>query len=273
MKFTPTRFQFLSTIDVDSAFAYKNKGLYRTLGGISKDVFSLRIGNLRRRLSFILNSERDPFDTFHLLETLHEQYKVQGVFFFLLADFGKYDKNVSHRGEALRHRIAHIALGNQVGIHPGVASNQSRDRLKLECERLAEITGRPATRSRQHYLVMSFPSTYRNLIEMGIADDYTMGFAGDTGFRAGTSNAFQWYDLERETATPLMVHPFAVMDATLRFYLSLDPDQAIQRMSELLDQVRKVNGTFCTLWHNESLSELPPWQGWRRVFEEILKKA
>jgi hypothetical protein len=31
--------------------------------------------------------------------------------------------------------------------------------------------------------------------------------------------------------------------------------------------VRKVNGPFTAVWHNESLSNQDRWKGWRLVFE------
>ena len=42
---------------------------------------------------------------------------------------------------------------------------------------------------------------------------------------------------------------------------------------EVVKEVRKVDGTFVSLWHNESLSEMPPWEGWSGVYEEMVKMA
>lgn len=264
-------FKCISTVDIDSAFAFRHKGVIRTLGGISKDVFTLKISNFRNRLNFLLNSERDPYDTFSLMETLHKQNNTESIFFFLLADFGKYDKSVSYLSEALRQRISHVADVSKVGIHPGVASNKSVEILSKERIRLEKITGKSCDLSRQHYLVMKFPETYRRLVQVGISHDYTMGFASSVGFRAGTSFPFPWYDLADEKITGLTIHPFTVMDATLRYYLRLNPGEAIDLIKEMKMAVREVNGTFVSLWHNESLSEIDPWLGWRKVFEEMLK--
>ena len=66
------------------------------------------------------------------------------------------------------------------------------------------------------------PETYRNLIEFDITDDYTMGYAAQPGFRASTCSSFNFYDLDREQETKLRVHPFCIMDASLRHYLNVD---------------------------------------------------
>ena len=56
-----------------------------------------------------------------------------------------------------------------------------------------------------------------------------------------------------------------------RQYLRLNPDEAIEKIREIMDKVKKVNGTFISLWHNESLSDKGVWQGWRKVFEEVVR--
>jgi hypothetical protein len=71
--------------------------------------------------------------------------------------------------------------------------------------------------------------------------------------------------------TKLMVVPFQAMDATLLYYLKLTPDEAILRCKQLVDEVRAVNGTFVSLWHNETLGNYLQWDGWRRVWEELLE--
>ena len=50
-------------------------------------------------------------------------------------------------------------------------------------------------------------------------DDYSMGYVGEPGFRAGISIPFPFYNLLDEKETALMVHPFAFMDRGLKDYL------------------------------------------------------
>ena len=44
-------------------------------------------------------------------------------------------------------------------------------------------------------------------------------------------------------------------------------------IEELMLEVKKVNGTFISVWHKESLKDSGQWLGWRNVFEQILKKG
>ena len=100
-----------------------------------------------------------------------------------------------------------------------------------------------------------------------------MGYADVPGFRAGLCTPFKFYDIDKEQKTNLTIHPFAVMDATLKYYLKISPDQAMEHISPLIKEVKKWNGTFISLWHNESLSNNKIWKGWKTVYEKMVKEA
>jgi hypothetical protein len=167
--------------------------------------------------------------------------------------------------------VHHLREKCSIGIHPSYASNRSLKTLKKEFERFSCILGKKPVISRQHYLIMRFPDTCRALIDQGIQDDYTMGYASRIGFRAGTTMPFRFYDLEREVETNLVLHPFICMDVTFRQYLGLTPEKASDMIRTMMNKVRLVHGRFVSLWHNESLSEYGLWKGWRKVYEDMLK--
>ncbi len=169
--------------------------------------------------------------------------------------------------------INSIADYNEVGIHPSYASNKFSSRIRLEQSRLQKIIKSNVTKSRQHFLKLEFPETYRNLIECDISDDFTMGYASEPGFRAGTCNSYRYFDLVYDCPAPLRIHPFVVMDATLNLYKKIKPSEAMSYVGPLIKEVKKVNGTFTILWHNESLAEKKPWEGWKNVYEDIINAA
>jgi hypothetical protein len=169
--------------------------------------------------------------------------------------------------------IKYIADYNSIGIHPSFRSNSQPEQLKKEITRVSKVLKRNITNSRQHFLKLTFPETYRRLIENDITDDYTMGYSSDVGFRASICTPFYFYDLEREMPSKLKIHPFAVMDATLRYYMRVKPDKALSHIEPLIKEVRAVNGTFISLWHNESLSNMHPWDGWQNIYADMVKLA
>ena len=94
-----------------------------------------------------------------------------------------------------------------------------------------------------------------------------MGYANRIGFRAGICTPFYFYDLKKEKATSLRIHPFQVMDVTLKDYMGLTPEESKEAIKKLMLEVKKVGGTFTALWHNETLGEDKRWKGFREVFE------
>lgn len=271
--FKKREFSFLSTIDVDSAFAYKHKGVKRTLGGIAKDILNMNFRNLKYRVMTLMNIQRDKYITYSYIEEQCNKYGIENKYFFLLSDFAQYDRNVSYRSLQLQKLIRSLRHNHVVGIHPGVASNASIEKLRQEKKRLECILGEECSVARQHYLMLWFPKTYRELLEVGITEDYTMGYADDVGYRAGTSRPFLWFDLHQNKQTELKVFPFAIMDTTLKNYLKLNKEEAISISAEMIKEAQGVNGNFISLWHNESLSDSDDWKGWRVVWEKVLQEA
>jgi hypothetical protein len=64
-----------------------------------------------------------------------------------------------------------------------------------------------------------------------------------------------------------------LMDGTLKDYLGLTPEEAINRSKLLIDEVKNVNGIFVSLWHNHSINDKGDWAGWKNVYEEIVAYA
>lgn len=266
-------YKFISTIDVDSAYAYKEKGLIRALGGIGKSIFSFKTEELVERILVLAGKQKDPYDTFTYMQLISEKYKLNSIYFFLLADYGLNDKNVPYQSTLLQKQIHSIADYAEIGIHPGYSSNINKQKLRTEHQRLEKILNRHITKSRQHFLKLTLPDTYRNLLELDITDDYTMGYASTPGFRASIANSFYFYDLDSETETKLRVHPFMIMEGTFKYYLNQSPEDFLVSAKKLIDETKKVNGEFISLWHNDSLSDSGIWSGWRKAYEEMIKYA
>ena len=266
-------YTYISTIDVDNAYAYKHKSLMRTFGGFIKDFFGLKLGTFWDRFLVLLNLKKDPYNTFDALLGLQKKYKLTTIFFFLVADYTTFDTNVSAAKSKFRLLIKGVGDYARIGVHPSYFTMTDEVLLKKEKERLEAITNTPMVISRQHYLRFSLPETYQKLIDLEIKEDYSMGYASHVGFRASTCTPFYFYDLDFEIQTPLKIVPFALMDTTLNDYMGLTPRQSLGKIRELKNEVKAVNGTFVTLFHNESTSNYLRWKGWSKVYEAMLKIA
>ena len=152
---------------------------------------------------------------------------------------------------------------SEIGIHPSYAAANDLKKLSEETARLSRILNKEITKSRQHFIKLKLPFSYHNLINMDIQEDYSMGFPDQPGFRAGVCTPFNFYDLELENPTPLIIHPFTVMDGSLKDYLKLNNKDSLSLLLQLVDEVKAVGGEFISLWHNESLGGEGRWKGWK----------
>jgi hypothetical protein len=267
------KFRLLTTIDIDNAWAFKNKSLTISAGGMAKKALTGKWDELIQRTSVLLRLQSDPFDTYEYILDLCKGRLDRLLFFFLVGDRNRFDKNISHKNNSFRKLILQIAEKCEVGLHPSYSSNEKPWMFETEKERLENIVGHRVKKSRQHFLKLKFPKTYQAALKAGIKDDYTMGFASLAGFRAGTCTSFPFFDLEKNEQTLLTIHPFQIMDVTLKDYMNLSPEDAWQLTEKLMEEVKKVNGTFICLFHNESLHDLDQWQGWRQLFEKLTDKG
>ncbi len=271
-QFENRKFTYVSTIDVDMAFCFKHKGIVRNIGGYFSDLLKFKLVEIWNRTLVLLGFRLDPFDTFEELISLQKQYGITTTFFFLVGDYTTYDKNISSSNSKLKSLIKSIADYADVGLHPSYFTMKNEALLKKEKLRLENILNRPVLKSRQHYLRLDMPETYQNLINLEVQEDYTMGYAAYYGFRASTCTPFYFYDLDYEIQTPLKIYPFAVMDGTLRDYLELSNKRAYEVIIRLAREVKKVEGTFITLFHNDTVSNTGRWRRWKKVYIDVFKK-
>ncbi len=264
------KFEFVPTYDIDSAWAYKHKGAYRTIGAFFRDLAAGNLDEINHRHKVLLGKMIDPFDSFGLQFELQKTFKLKPIYFVLCGEYDTNDKNISIRKPAFQSLIKNLGDYADVGIHPSFSSYLDTDKLRKEIESLSEVLHRPLTKSRQHFLRMTLPLSYQKLIELDISDDYTMGFASQAGFRAGIAGTFPFYDLENDMVTHLQVHPFALMDGTMRDYFGLNVQDSLALAKHLVDEVKEVGGTFIYLTHNETLGGENRWQGWPEMYKELL---
>lgn len=264
-------YQCFSTIDIDHVFYYKHKPVIRNLLGGIKQLLQGKTKDFATRVGVFLGKRKDPNDVYEWLEQEHAKHNTKATYFFLLGDAAPpYDPEPIFDKTEVRKIIQNTAAQNPVGIHPSYHSNGNTATIKEEISRLENITGKPVNKSRQHFLRFNLPETYTSLIENGITEEYSMGYADEIGFRAGIAAPFTWFNLETNKETELTVYPFAVMDVSLKNYMKLAPKEAMEVIKGINANVQEHGGSFMSLWHNESVSESGEWKNWRKVYQLLL---
>ena len=260
-------FNFVPTYDIDIAYSYKYKSLFRNVGSFIKSPST-------ERLKVLSGSQKDPFDAYEWMDDLHARHNLKPLYFFLTAQKnGEYDKNI------LPNTFGFIRLAKQhsakyeTGIHPSWQSGDNFLLLKQEKRILESIIDKHITKSRQHYIRFHLPSGYRRLLEAGITDDYSMGYGSINGFRASVASSFFWYDLEKEEQSHLRIHPFCFMEANSFYEQHFSAEQAYDEVMYYFNTCKEVNGQLITIWHNNFLGTAKQFAGWREYYEKFIAQV
>jgi hypothetical protein len=264
-------FTFLPTYDIDEAYSYKYKQWWRTAGGIIRSILKANWQLVKERWRVVFGKQEDPFDSFAWMNELHKQFDLRPIYFFLVpGKTGKYDKNISPSRGAMQRLIREHSDHYSIGIHPSWQSGDDPEKLKLEILKLGHVSGKQVTSSRQHYIRFTLPQTYRQLIDLGIESDFSMGYGSINGFRASVASPFYWYDLEREEQTKLLLYPFCFMEANSFYEQKLSAQQAFEELKHYYNEIKSVNGTLSTIWHNSFLGTATQFRGWREIYENFI---
>lgn len=268
------KFRFQPSYDIDIAWSYKHKGRSRWAGAAVKELLQLNIRSLACRYRVARGREQDPYDAFAFMQSLHQQYDLLPFYFILSAQQpSSFDKNIAPGHPAMKSLVQRLYADGRVGIHPSYFTHPDAHKFLQEKQQLETTINEQVIDSRQHYIRLFFPDTYRMLLSGGILHDYSMGYATALGFRAGTSHSFYWYDLEKETATALRIHPFCFMDTTAHYDLKLPVDTAFQRLRSMQQRLEKCGGILHSIFHNFSLGTDPEWAGWQEAYASFIAGA
>jgi hypothetical protein len=205
------------------------------------------------------------------LDALHLKYRLKPYYFFLLAEQQRgFDRNINPNKKSFQYLISYHATGYPVGLHPSWQSGEDVNLLAKEKANLEALCRKEILKSRQHYIRLFMPDTYRRLIKLGIESDFSMGYGTINGFRASVSSPYSWYDLDAEQVTKLRIYPYCFMDANALFEQHLTPAQAFEEIRYYHDVIKRVNGTMITIWHNSFFSDQQIYKGWKEVYEIFL---
>jgi hypothetical protein len=274
LQFVKNEFRFIPTYDIDIAWSYSNKGFFRNSGGFIKDLLTGRRAKLAKRINVLSGKQKDPFDAYDWMDSLHEKHNLKPYYFFPVAEkTSKYDKNISPYNFEYRNLIQKSSRNYKIGIHPSRQSGDDNSLTGTEKKILGKITGETIDTSRQHFIYFTLPETYRQLIRYEIKNEFSMGYGSINGFRASVASPFYWYDIEKEEITQLRVYPFCFMDANSFFEQKLTPVQALIEIKDYYNIVKSVNGTMIIIWHNPFLGTDDLFDGWREVYEEFVKEV
>ncbi|MDI9339251.1 MAG: hypothetical protein QM534_01665 [Sediminibacterium sp.] len=268
LSFPETKFKYISTIDVDNLFAYRHKGFFRTIGGLVKDAVSGRFAQLKERISVLSGARPDPFDVYETLGQWAREGNYSLFYFFLYSNASKYDRTVKPGNKAFQKVLKKIGASAFYGLHPSYNTFVNDGLFKQELKDWQRMSGQNVRISRQHYLRFDIRTTPQQLMEQGIWADFSMGFATQTGFRAGTSHPFHYFNFNTNQPEELLLVPFAFMDGYYFVYNNYPAQELFNHVNELALNVQQVNGLLIGVTHERSFSNAV-YKGFASIYKKL----
>jgi hypothetical protein len=261
-------YHYCSMLNVSASHEFLYRGFLRQISGVLMDILGFKLRRLGYRALVGMGMKRDPYDLYEEVLKAHKKLGQVPKVFFQLAQYGPFDKNVSPYNRHFQHLIKSVGDYAQIALAASYASFDDPELLLEEKKVLSDIVHRPIDSCKTRYNRLNIPLTYRDMVDAGFTQDYSMGYTHDLGFRAGTCTPFYFYDLYLEMQQPIMVYPFAVQDYALLKEKSVA--DALRKMQAMYDQVHQLGGWMGVIFSMELLGS-PQKYDWKRLYVAQLK--
>ncbi|WP_138261923.1 polysaccharide deacetylase family protein [[Clostridium] hylemonae] len=248
------------THDVDQIWQWRN--LYSALKTMTKRIVLNKSNKTESIKAWFNYKKYDPIYTFpwflkmdNIIRSL--THKCSCVYFVMGCGRSQRDFGYIDKVKEVKDFVNYVENnGGDIGIHISYEAGKAPENIEKEKERIERICNHGITLNRYHYLASRHPLELKYLVQYGISDDFTMGYADVAGFRLGTCRAVNWIDLKEEEITPLILHPMTVMEVSLdgSEYMGLTKEDAYKKVCVLLDSVYKYGGEVVLLWHNSTVA-------------------
>ena len=267
-------YTIIPTHDVDFVKKWRNTfHAWKEIGGdaIKRRNLSRAIYNLVLWSSSKLRIINEPNNTIEILINKAKTYNRKAVFFFMSGGSTCWDSYSDKDTDIIADWANKIIDSkNSLGIHPSILTAQSADLTAIELKNYQNIVKYQICCSRQHYLRLLIPETWKILEKNNIGWDSSCGFSNHIGFRCGTAIPFRVFDIETRMILRLKEKPLIVMDTALVEHAKFTENEAIERISKIKSRIEQFGGEFIFLLHNSSLRSYE-YQKYKRLIEELYK--
>lgn len=255
----PPEPKWISGYDADILFQYQFQSPIASLGKFIRNLCKGNFQELSLQWKVMRGSISDPFDIWQQLWQLCENKNIAPCFFFS----GNEQQQGYDRQTSFLHPTVHTIMQGcrqygKLGWHPSFYSAADKLRMEKELARFQTTSPEKIKDVRFHYLRFTLPQSYQWLIDLGIENEYSMGYGAVNGFRASFSDSFLWFDLERNQVTNLRIHPFCFMDSTFYFHLKTTAADAYHFAQQLQSENRGIVRELGCVFHPHLLA-IPSW--------------
>jgi len=212
----------------------------------------------------------DQAVTFDRILRASDEAQLVSHFYWMAGDDDPHDGYYEITDGCCRNIALLVAEhGHSNGYHPGYRTYRDRNLWLAEKRKVDTALDIRSTESRQHFLRISIPETFRVLEEAGIETDSSLGISRGVGFRCGTGDTFPVFDFVQRETLRLHERPLLVMDAGIRKgrFRKKDLADALR----VREACRKYRMPCTILFHNHTLDPLP-WNSLQSFYFDFIRR-
>lgn len=251
LNFPKKEFNSHFLISVSKAFKHRHNGLVRIVGSSFRDLFQFQLKSLFDRFKTLLRLQQDPYDIYDEVINFANENRLQLDFYFQLSNYSRYTKSISYNKRIYHKLIKSMGDYGDLGLLPGFEALNDYEILKKEKRRWEHIVNRNLTKALIKNFHLNFPDAYLNFNKLEIEEDFSMGYQKNIGFRAGTCTSFQFYDLNLEQVSGLVVQPYVLNSRALQ---GVDLYKKIEELKDLKSSIRAVDGQMNFIFENSDFA-------------------
>ncbi len=263
------------THDIDEIYRFSPiSKFFKALGGdlIIRKSLKQFFQTIAQKIRISQDKEKDPSDTFEYLMDISEKEQLRSSFYFIPGEKGEKDFRYSISDSTVQKIIQSIhERGHIVGIHPSLETNGNAESFATEVKRLTKTSRQAPKTGRHHYLAFQVPSTWRFWEDNKLTMDSSIGYRTCAGFRAGMCYAYPVFDILQRKELTVQELPLTFMEVALTNN-KVAPDAFEQIAEDLANTVKKFQGDFVLLWHNNNIYH-PFYAAYGDRYERIIKKV
>tara|TARA_B100000767_G_scaffold41714_1_gene35368 strand:+ start:5676 stop:6974 length:1299 start_codon:yes stop_codon:yes gene_type:complete len=255
--------QFIPLIEVVSPYKYIHKSFLRNIAQFFITLSKLQLWNIIEQLMVLLGFWKDPWNNFNSFTKLFKESKLKPRFFFLFSNITYLDQGISIFNTTFHSLIKSVADYHKVSLLVSTEARQKAKKFKLELESFESVIHHNTKFIKFNIGVTSVFETYRNVLAMEEAEDFSLGYHDKIGYRASTAVPFRFFDLGNEIETALILYPLVASEEVLRTTGALF---AFEKLKQIKDQIPTPSGVHVFSVTNAILSSHNSNKSWREGY-------
>ena len=207
------------------------------------------------------------------LRNIEKSSNLRSTFFIKSGATSKEDVAYDFNSGRMREYIKSLSdSGFEIGIHPSMTTYIDSEKFIGEKSRLEDALGRRISSVRQHYLKFTAGKTVGIWENAGLQYDSTLGFSRKVGFRNSVAFPFPLYNFAEDRVSSVIEVPLMIMDGTVVDSGRFETGRALDKMTTLVEEVKKSGGAASILFHN-SIADPIDFPGYKVIYSKILDAA